>query len=73
MEKADAEPRGMSATGTYAITGLLFVIVVAAAAFGWSHVEIVTEGGPERGLDPRLDMARLLANCPRGRVGKACF
>ena len=32
----------MSAAGTYAITGLLFVIVVAAAAFGWSQVEIVT-------------------------------
>jgi hypothetical protein len=41
IEEADAEPRGMTAAGTYVITGLLFVIVVAAAAFGWSQVEIV--------------------------------
>jgi hypothetical protein len=33
IEEAGAEPRGMSAAGTYAITGLLLVLVVAAAAF----------------------------------------
>ena len=32
IEEAGTEPRGMTAAGTYAITGLLFVIVVAAAA-----------------------------------------
>ena len=42
IEEAGAEPRGMSASGTYAIAGLLLAIVVAAAAFGWSQVEIVT-------------------------------
>jgi hypothetical protein len=36
-EETGAEPRGMTAADTYAITGLLFVIVVAAAAFGWSR------------------------------------
>jgi len=29
IEEAGAEPRGMSASGTYAIAGLLFVIVVS--------------------------------------------
>jgi hypothetical protein len=50
IEEAGTEPRAMSAAGTYAITGLLFVIVVAAAAFGWSQVEIVTVGGQEERL-----------------------
>jgi uncharacterized YccA/Bax inhibitor family protein len=52
IEEADAEPRGMTAAGTYVITGLLLVIVVAAAAFGWSQVEIVTVGGREEALTP---------------------
>src|SRR5215203_1510983 len=42
----------MSASGTYAVAGLLFVIVVAAAAFGWSQVEIVTVGGRKEALTP---------------------
>ena len=47
IEEADAEPRGITATGTYAITGLLLLIGVAAAAYGWSQVEIVTIGERE--------------------------
>jgi uncharacterized YccA/Bax inhibitor family protein len=45
IDETGAEPRGMSASGTYAIAGLLFVIVVTAAAFGWSQVEISATGG----------------------------
>src|SRR5215208_6319356 len=52
IEETGAEPRGMSASGTYAIVGLLFVIVVAAAAFGWSQVEIVSVGGRKEALTP---------------------
>ena len=52
IEEVDAEPRGMTATGTYAITGLLLLIGVAAAAFGWSQVEIVTIGEREEALPP---------------------
>jgi len=52
IEEAGAEPRGMTASGTYAVAGLLFVIVVAAAAFGWSQVEIVTVGGRKEALTP---------------------
>jgi uncharacterized YccA/Bax inhibitor family protein len=52
IEEADAEPRGMSAAGTYAITGLLLAIVVGAAAFGWSQVEIVTVEGRQEALTP---------------------
>jgi uncharacterized YccA/Bax inhibitor family protein len=51
IEEAGAGPRGMTASGTYAIAGLLFVIVVAAA-FGCSRVEIVTVGGREEALTP---------------------
>jgi hypothetical protein len=42
----------LAASGTYAIAGLLFEIVVAAAAFGWSQVEIVTVGGRQEALTP---------------------
>jgi hypothetical protein len=53
IEEADAEPHGMTATGTYAITGLLLLLlVVAAAAFGWSQVEIVTISGRDEALPP---------------------
>ena len=52
IEEADAAPRGMTAAGTYAITGLLLALVVAAAAFGWSQVEIVTVGGRQEALTP---------------------
>ena len=47
IEGTGAEPRGMTAARTYAITGLLLLLVVAAAAFGWTQVEIVTVGGRE--------------------------
>jgi uncharacterized YccA/Bax inhibitor family protein len=52
IEESGAEPRGMTAAGTYAITGLLLVIVVAAAAFGWSQVEIVAVSGHQEALTP---------------------
>ena len=45
IEEAGAEARPMTASGTYAITGLVFLIVVAAAAFGFSQVEVVSLGG----------------------------
>ena len=50
IEESDAAPRGMTAAGTYVITGLILVMVVAAAAFGWSLVESVTVGGREEAL-----------------------
>ena len=52
IEEDGAEPRGMSASGTYAIAGVLLVIVVATAAFGWSQVEIVSVGGRKEALTP---------------------
>src|ERR671917_1983414 len=52
IDEAGAEPRGMSASGTYAIAGLLLAIVVAAAAFGWSQVEIISVGGRQEALTP---------------------
>ena len=52
IEETGAETRGMSASGTYAIAGLLLVIVVASAAFGWSQVEIVSVGGRKEALTP---------------------
>src|SRR5215208_2019419 len=52
IEEAGAGARGMTASGTYAIAGLLFVIVVVAAAFGWTQVEIVSVGGRKEALTP---------------------
>jgi len=52
IEEVGAEPRAMTASGAYAIAGVLLMIVVASAAFGWSQVEIVTVGGREEALTP---------------------
>src|SRR4051812_971545 len=53
--KAQAQPserRGMSAGATYVKTGLLLVLFVAAAAFGWSQVELVQVGSQTIPLAP---------------------
>jgi uncharacterized YccA/Bax inhibitor family protein len=52
IEESGAESGGMTASGTYAIAGLLLVLLVAAAAFGWSQVEIVTVSGRQEALTP---------------------
>jgi hypothetical protein len=49
VEESDASPRCMTAAGTHVITGLLLVMV-AAVAFGWPEVEIVTVGGGEEAV-----------------------
>src|SRR3712207_8671537 len=76
IEEADTEPRGMSATSTYAITGLLLVIVVAAAALGWSQVEIVTVGGRQEALTPAwtwlVFLMTFIVRSEERRVGKEC-
>jgi uncharacterized YccA/Bax inhibitor family protein len=74
IEEAGAEPRAMmSASGTYAITGLLFVIVVAAAAFGWSQVEIVTVGGRQEALTPAWTWLVFLLTLIVGLVGAFAY
>ena len=65
IEEAGAEPRTMSASGTYAITGLLLVIVVAVSGFRLLAGRDRQRGRTTRGLDPRLDLARLLAHLHR--------
>ena len=73
IKEADAEHRGMTAAGTYAITGLLFVIVVAAAAFGWSQVEIVTVSGREEALTPVWTWLVFLITLIVGIVGAFAY
>src|SRR5215203_2447413 len=73
IEEAGTEPRGMSASGTYAIAGLLFVIVVAAAAFGWSQVEIVTIGGRQEALTPAWTWLAFLLTFVVGIVGAFAY
>ena len=73
MEEAGAEARTMSASGTYAITGLLFVILVAAAAFGFSQVEIVSVGGREEALTPSWTWLVFLLTLIVGIVGAFAY
>ena len=73
MEEAGAEPRTMSASGTYAITGLLFVIVVASAAFGFSQVEIVSVGGRQEALTPAWTWLVFLLTFIVGIVGAFAY
>jgi uncharacterized YccA/Bax inhibitor family protein len=51
-ETSPAERTGMTAGGTYAKTFLLLVLLVAAAAFGWSQVEIVHVGSQAIPIQP---------------------
>ena len=73
MEEAGSEPRTMSASGTYAITGLLFVIVVATAAFGFSQVEIVTVDGRQEALTPAWTWLVFLLTFIVGIVGAFAY
>ena len=73
IEEAGAEPRTMSASGTYAITGLLLVIVVASAAFGFSQVEIVSVGGRQEALTPAWTWLVFLITFIVGIVGAFAY
>lgn len=63
----------MTAAGTYAIAGVPFAIVVAAAAFGWSQVEIVTVGGREEALTPAWTWLAFLLTFVIAIVGAFAF
>ena len=73
IDEAGAESGSMTAAGTYAIAGLLFAIVVAAAAFGWSQVEIVTVGGREEALTPAWTWLAFLVTFVLAIVGAFAF
>ena len=73
IEEAGAETRTMSASGTYAITGLLFVIVVASAAFGFSQVEIVSVDGRQEALTPAWTWLVFLLTFIVGIVGAFAY
>ena len=51
-EASAAERQGMTAAGTFAKTVVLLVLLVAAAAFGWSQVEIVQAGNRAVAVTP---------------------
>ena len=73
IEESGAEPRGMTASGTYATTGLLLVTVVAAAAFGWSQVEIVSVDGRQEALTPAWTWLVFLLTLIVGIVGAFAY
>jgi uncharacterized YccA/Bax inhibitor family protein len=73
IEEAGAETRTMSTSGTYAITGLLLVIVVASAAFGFSQVEIVSVGGRQEALTPAWTWLVFLLTFIVGIVGAFAY
>ena len=73
IEESGAEPRGMTASGTYATAGLLLVIVVAAAAFGWSQVEIVSVDGRQEALTPAWTWLVFLLTLIVGIVGAFAY
>lgn len=52
VAQADASDRGMTATGAYTKTLFLLVLLVAAATFGWSQVQIVSVDGQEVVITP---------------------
>lgn len=46
------ERSGMTARGAYHKTGFLLLLVVSAAAFGWSQVRVITVGGAQTVVAP---------------------
>src|SRR5215207_9100530 len=73
IEEAGAETRTMSTSGTYAITGLLLVIVVGSATFGFSQVEIVSVGGRQEALTPAWTWLVFLITLIVGIVGAFAY
>jgi uncharacterized YccA/Bax inhibitor family protein len=64
---------GLSATGTYLKTALLLVILVVAAAFGWSQVEIAQVNGRIVALQPGWTGLVLLLTFILGIAGAFAF
>jgi uncharacterized YccA/Bax inhibitor family protein len=52
IAQAPASDRGMTAVGTYVKTLLLLILLVGAAGFGWTQVEMVTVAGQEVAVLP---------------------
>jgi uncharacterized YccA/Bax inhibitor family protein len=52
IAEGGASDRTMTVGGTYAITGLLLVLLVLGAAFGWSQTQIVSVNGRDVALTP---------------------
>ena len=73
IEESGAESGGMTAAGTYAITGVLLILVVGAAAFGWSQVEIVTVSGRQEALTPAWTWLAFLLTFVVGIVGAFAY
>jgi uncharacterized YccA/Bax inhibitor family protein len=72
-QAAPAERTGMTASGTYVKTGLLLVILVLAAAFGWSQVEIALVKGSEMALPPSWTWLLVLLTFILGIAGAFAY
>jgi uncharacterized YccA/Bax inhibitor family protein len=72
-QAAATERVGMSALTTYLISAGLLVLVVVAAAFGWSQVTIETVGGQEIAIQPRWTWLAFLLTFVVGMVGAFAF
>jgi len=69
LEHASATDRGMTAAGAYVKTLLLLVVLVAAASFGWSQVQLVTVNGQELAVPPAWTWGAFLLVFILGFVG----
>ncbi len=72
-EVAVAEQRGMTATGTYARTAFLLLLLLAAAVFGWSQVEVVSVGGRQVVVQPVWTWLVILLTLIFGFAGAFSF
>src|SRR5690349_23904289 len=63
----------MTVAGTYAKTAILLVILIAAAALGWSRVEVVAVNGREVALTPAWTWLAFLLTFILGIVGAFAF
>lgn len=72
-EAGAAERTGMTAAGAYAKTGLLLLLLVLAAAIGWSQVRIVSVDGVPTALPPWWTWLAFILTFILGLVGAFAF
>ncbi|HEX2924152.1 MAG TPA: Bax inhibitor-1/YccA family protein [Chloroflexota bacterium] len=72
-EAAEAQRRGMTATGTYARTAFLLLLLLVAAAFGWSQVEIVSVGGRQVVVQPGWTWLAIVLTLVFGMAGAFAY
>lgn len=73
LASADASDRGMTAVGAYSKTLILLGVLVAAASFGWSQVQVIEVAGRQVVIEPAWTWLAFLLTFVFAMVGVFAF